>query len=81
MEYGEGLMKEKEEYKAFMRGKGLKILPFPAEERAKWAEVLAVKILLKDWIDEQNAAGRPGTVVARTFLETFEMSRLMPPGY
>ncbi len=83
LEYGEGLKKEKEDYKAFMRGKGLKILPFPAEERDKWAEVPAVKILFKNWIDEQNAAGRPGTVVARTFLETFEfeMSRFMPPGY
>ncbi len=81
LEYGEALKKEREVAKAFMKEKGVKILPFPAEEREKWAALPAVKGLLKNWIDEQNKAGRPGTEVMRTFMKTFEIPEWMPPGY
>jgi len=81
MEYAEALKKEREDYKSFMKSKGVKVLPFPAEERAKWAEMPAVKGLMKNWIDEQNKAGRPGTEVMRTFLKIFEVPNWMPPGY
>ena len=81
MEYAEALKKEREDYKSFMKSKGVKVLPFPAEERAKWAEMPAVKGLMKNWIDEQNKAGRPGTEVMKTFLKTFEVPNWMPPGY
>jgi len=81
MEYSEVLKKEREEYKAFMAGKGVKVLPFPPEEVKKWAEVPAVKALMKSWIDEQNNAGRPGTEVMKTFLKTFEVPDWMPAGY
>lgn len=81
MEYGEALKREREEYKAFMADKGVKILPFPAEEIKQWAEIPEVKGLMKAWIDEQNKAGRPGTEVMRTFLETFEVPQWMPAGY
>jgi hypothetical protein len=64
-----------------MKGKGVKVLPFSAEERAKWAQMPAVKALMKEWIDEQNKAGRPGSEVMRTFLKTFEVPDWMPPGY
>lgn len=81
MEYGEVMKKEREDYKLFMKGKGVKILPFPAEERAKWAETPAVKALIKNWIEEQNKAGRPGTEVMRDFLKIFEVPQWMPAGY
>ena len=81
LEYAEALKREREDYKSFMKSKGVKVIPFPAEERAKWAEVPAVKALMKSWIDEQNKAGRPGSEVMRTFLKTFEVPQWMPPGY
>ena len=81
LEYAETLKREREDYKSFMKSKGVKVIPFPAEERAKWAEVPAVKALMKSWIDEQNKAGRPGSEVMRTFLKTFEVPQWMPPGY
>jgi len=81
IEFGETLKKEREDYKSFMKSKGVKVLPFPAEERAKWGQVPAVKVLMKNWIDEQNKAGRPGSEVMKTFLKTFEVPEWMPPGY
>ena len=81
MEYSEVLKKEREDYKAFMAGKGVKVLPFPAEEIKKWGELPEVKGLMKAWIDEQNKAGRPGTEVMKTFLKTFEVPDWMPAGY
>ncbi len=81
MEYVEAMKKEREDYKAFMQGKGVKILPFPAEEREKWAELPEVKALIKNWIEEQNRAGRPGTEVMKTFLNIFEVPQWMPAGY
>jgi len=50
-------------------------------EKAKWADFPEVKGLIKAWIDQQNAAGRPGTEVMRTFLDNFGISKWMPPGY
>ena len=81
IEYGDAMKKEREEYKDFMKGKGLKILPFPEKEREKWAETPGVKGLMKDWIEEQNKAGRPGTEVMKTFLKVFEIPQWMPAGY
>ncbi len=81
LEYGEALKAEREDYKSFMKSKGVKVIPFPAEERAKWAELPAIKALMKGWIDEQNKAGRPGTEVMKTFLKTFEVPQWMPAGY
>jgi TRAP-type C4-dicarboxylate transport system substrate-binding protein len=81
MEYSEVLKKEREDYKAFMASKGVKVLPFPAEEIKKWGELPEVKGLMKAWIDEQNKAGRPGTEVMKTFLKTFEVPDWMPAGY
>ncbi len=78
---GEAQKREREDYKKFMQEKGTKILPFPDEERKKWEDVPAVKALPKNWIDRQNAAGRPGVRVMRTFLEVFEVPQWMPPGY
>jgi len=51
------------------------------QEKAKWADFPEVKGLIKAWIDQQNAAGRPGTEVMRTFLDNFGISKWMPPGY
>jgi TRAP-type C4-dicarboxylate transport system substrate-binding protein len=81
IEFGEAMKKERDDYKNFMQGKGAKILPFPAEEKAKWADFPEVKALIKGWIDQQNAAGRPGTEVMRTFLDNFGITQWMPPGY
>jgi hypothetical protein len=81
MEYSEVLKKEREDYKTFMASKGVKVLPFPAEEIKKWGELPEVKGLMKAWIDEQNKAGRPGTEVMKTFLKTFEVPDWMPAGY
>ena len=80
-EYSGVLKKEREDYKTFMASKGVKVLPFPAEEIKKWAELPGVKALMKNWIDEQNKAGRAGTEVMRTFLKTFEVPEWMPAGY
>jgi TRAP-type C4-dicarboxylate transport system substrate-binding protein len=80
-EFAETMKNEREDYKAFMQGKGVKILPFPAQERERWAQVPAVKALIKDWIEEQNKAGRPGSEVMRTFLKTIDRPQWMPPGY
>jgi TRAP-type C4-dicarboxylate transport system substrate-binding protein len=81
LELGEAQKKERQEYKTFVQGKGLKLFPFPAEERAKWADLPEVKALIKTWLDRQKAAGRPGAEVMRTFLKTFEVPQSMPPGY
>ena len=81
IEFGEAMKKERDDYKVFMKGKGVKVSPLPAEEKGKWAEVPEVKALIKGWIDQQNAAGRPGSEVMKTFLDTFGISKWMPPGY
>jgi TRAP-type C4-dicarboxylate transport system substrate-binding protein len=81
LEFGEAQKNEREDYKKFMQQKGAKILPFPDAERQKWADLPAVKALPKNWIERQNAAGRPGTVVMRKFLEVLEVPQWMPTGY
>jgi TRAP-type C4-dicarboxylate transport system substrate-binding protein len=78
---GEEVKKVRGEDIEYMRKKGANILPFSLEERAKWAEVPKTKDLIKNWIDEQNAAGQNGTEVMRLFLKTFEVPQWMPPGY
>jgi len=40
-----------------------------------------VKALPKEWIERQNAAGKPGTKVMREFLTVFEVPQWMPAGY
>lgn len=81
IELGDAQKKEREDYKRFMQEKGVRLLPFPDEERKKWAELPAVKALPKDWIERQNAAGRPGTLVMREFLNVFEVPQWMPAGF
>ena len=81
IEFGEAMKKERDDYRKFMKEKGAKILPFPAEEKAKWADYPEVKGLIKGWIDQQNAAGRKGTEVMKTVLDVLELPKLMPPGY
>jgi TRAP-type C4-dicarboxylate transport system substrate-binding protein len=81
LELGEAQKRERQEYKEFVQGKGLKLLPFPNEERTKWAELPEVKAMIKNWLDRQKAAGRPGSEVMKTFLQTFGVPQWMPPGY
>lgn len=75
IEFGDALKKEKEEIKVFLEKKGVKFIPFPVEERTKWANTPVVRGLMKNWIDEQNAAGRPGKKVMDILLDTFEVPR------
>ena len=81
IEFGEAMKKERDDYKNFMKEKGVKIIPFPAEEKTKWADYPEVKGLIKGWIDQQNAAGRKGTEVMKTALDVLGISKWMPPGY
>ena len=81
LELGEAQKKERADYKAFVQEKGLKLLPFPREERAKWAELPEVKGMIKAWLDRQKAAGRPGAEVMRAFLKAFDVPEWMPAGY
>ncbi|MFH1673622.1 MAG: TRAP transporter substrate-binding protein DctP [Pseudomonadota bacterium] len=81
LEFGERMKKERAEIKAFMIAKGIKVLPFPDEERDKWAANPEVNGLIKEWIDDQNKAGRPGTEVMKTFLKVWGIEKWMPSGY
>jgi TRAP-type C4-dicarboxylate transport system substrate-binding protein len=81
IELGDAQKKEREDYKKFMQEKGCKILPFPDAERQKWADMPEVKALPKEWIERQNAAGKPGAKVMRQFLTVFEIPQWMPAGY
>jgi hypothetical protein len=81
LELGEAQKKERQEYKTFVQGKGLKLLPFAAEERAKWADLPEGRAMIKNWLDRQKAAGRPRAEVMRTFFQVFEVPQWMPPGY
>jgi TRAP-type C4-dicarboxylate transport system substrate-binding protein len=82
IQLGEALKKNRETDLEDIKKRGLTtIVPFPVEERAKWAEVPQIRNFIKNWIDEQNAAGRKGTEVMRVHLNTFEVPYLMPPGY
>jgi TRAP-type C4-dicarboxylate transport system substrate-binding protein len=81
LELGEAVKKEREDYKKLVQEKGTKLLPFPDEERQKWADIPVVKSLPKEWIERQNTAGRPGTKVMREFLTAFEVPDWMPDGY
>jgi TRAP-type C4-dicarboxylate transport system substrate-binding protein len=80
IEYGDSEKNERANYKAFMQEKGLKILPFPAQDREKWANMPEVKGLVKSWVETQNRAGRPGTEVMKTFVKIFEMPAWMVEG-
>jgi TRAP-type transport system periplasmic protein len=81
LEYGVRMTKERAEIKAFMASKGVKILPFPDQDKERWAANPEVKGLIKDWIDEQNKAGRKGTEVMKTFLKIWDIDKWMPQGY
>lgn len=78
---GKSLKEERENIKINMKNKGASIIPFPREEREKWAKTPQVKNIIKNWIEEQNSAGRPGTKVMRALLNAFEVPQWMPEGY
>jgi len=75
VQLGEALNDERNSIKIFMEKRGINITPFPNEEKIKWAKTPQVQGLIKNWIDEQNAAGRPGTKVMETLLNTFEIPK------
>jgi TRAP-type C4-dicarboxylate transport system substrate-binding protein len=81
LEFGDAINQENERLTEVVKQKGVKKFIFPKEEREKWANLPKVKNILKEWLDEQNAAGRPGKEVLRTTLEIFEVPELMPQGY
>ena len=75
IQFGDALKNYWDETKNFSEKKGVKFFPFPNEERVKWVKTPKVQALIKSWMDEQNAAGRPGTKVMETLLDTFEVPR------
>lgn len=74
IQFGDALKKEKDDIKVYLAKKGVKFFPFPAEERTKWANTSIVKGLVKKWVDEENAAGRPGTKVMNDLMSAFEIA-------
>ena len=75
LEAGEASKREREACKQIVARAGVKITPFPSSEREKWANLPQVKNLIKDWMEEQNKAGRPGTEVMNAFLRIFEVNK------
>jgi hypothetical protein len=39
----------------------------------KWLKTPAAQKVQKDWIEEQNKAGRPGTKIMESFIKIFEV--------
>jgi TRAP-type transport system periplasmic protein len=75
IQFGDALKKDRDGIKIFMENKGVKFFPFSAEEKAKWAMIPRVQAIMKDYVDEQNAAGRPGTKVMETLYKAFELTK------
>jgi TRAP-type C4-dicarboxylate transport system substrate-binding protein len=73
IEYGDAMKKEVNDNKALIEKAGVKIVPFPAEELHKWLKTAAAQKVQKDWIEEQNKAGRPGTKIMESFIKIFEV--------
>lgn len=63
-----------------MKDKGMILVPFPEEERKKWAELPALKALIPEWLEVEKKAGRGDEAwgMMKIFLGKFELSHMMP---
>ena len=56
------------EFQKYLRGKGMQIVEFSAEDREKWKNTPGVKKIAADWVASVEKAGLPGKKALDVFL-------------
>ena len=80
LELGKATKNERVKLIQAMKKAGVTVVPFPEEERAKWAELTAVKVLIPNWLEAEEKAGRGEAArgMMKCYLEKFGLNHMMP---
>lgn len=78
--YGKAVKSQRTADIQYMKDKGMTLVPFPKEERERWADLPEIKALIVNWMQSENKAGRGEAAwgMMKIFLDKFELTHLMP---